>query len=108
MHRVIMKLNFGDKRQVDHINGNGIDNRRNNLRICTQSQNNQNQRTQICLKSSKYKGVLWHKCCKRWMAQIKLNKKNKYIGLFKNEIDAAHAYDREAKELFGEYAKTNF
>ena len=57
---------------------------------------------------SKYKGVYWHKKDKRWQAQIGENKKRTYIGSYTNEMDAARAYDKKAKELHGEFARLNF
>ncbi len=103
MHRVIMNAQKGQ--EIDHINGNGLDNRRYNLRLCTRSQNHQNQR--IGGGSSQYKGVCWNKQAGKWQAQIMLNYKTYYLGHFVNEIDAAKAYDRKAKGLFGEFARLN-
>jgi hypothetical protein len=96
--------------EVDHINGDGLDNRKSNLRIVTRSQNLQNSRKPRRIKgcSSKYKGVCWDKLTKKWRAQITFNYHVKYIGLFENEVEAAEAYDKVALEMFGEYAKPNF
>jgi hypothetical protein len=58
--------------------------------------------------SSEYKGVTWNKNTEKWQAQIKIDKNNKYLGLFSNEVDAAKTYDKAAKKLFGRYAKLNF
>jgi len=104
MHRLILKAQKGQ--QVDHINGNGLDNRKDNLRFCTSSQNYQNSRKRKNC-SSKYKGVWWHKQSKKWQTGIVLNYKNYHLGYFTNEIEAAKAYDLTAAEFFGEFARLN-
>lgn len=106
MHREIMKTSKGA--EVDHIGHYGLDNRKRNLRNCTHAENVRYQRTQSRNKSSKYKGVVWHKYRKRWQGQISYENKRIYLGFFKNEIKAAKMYDNAAKRLFGEYALTNF
>lgn len=111
MHRQIMGLDYGDKRQVDHINHDGLDNRRCNLRICSRAQNDWNRRKDTQKTTSKYKGV-----CKVlrngkyyfWRARIVKNKKEYPLGDYKKETDAARAYDAKAIELFGEFARCNF
>lgn len=108
MHRLVMGIT-NPKIQIDHINGNGLDNRKNNLRICTYSQQKMNQKklqTRKC--SSEYKGVNWHKKSKKWQSRISINNKRKHLGLFNNEIKAAEAYDAAAKKYFGEFARLNF
>lgn len=57
--------------------------------------------------TSKYKGVHWYKQSKKWMVQIRLNDKQIYLGLFEREDDAARAYNKKAKEIFGEFACLN-
>lgn len=106
MHRLILGLKQDDKRQTDHRNHNGLDNRKCNIRICTSQQNNQNRKALSY--TSKYKGVSWNKRDCKWKAHICLNYKEIYLGYFDNEIKAAQAYDRKAKELFGEFVYTNF
>lgn len=103
MHRVILNVPKG--LQTDHINHNGLDNRKANLRIVTNTQNQYNQQPQRRNTSSRYKGV--KRKGNRWEAAIKHNRKEIFIGSFINEIDAAKAYDKKATELFGEYAWLN-
>lgn len=105
MHRAIMGLQYGDKQEIDHINHNGLDNRRCNLRVCTHRQNGYNQTSKTG--SSKYKGVSWYKPYKKWESYIDTNGKRQKLGYFDNEIDAAKAYNDKAKELFGEFACLN-
>jgi len=106
MHWEILGLEKGDKQWSDHQNGNGLDNRRCNLRPCISSQNHQNQKP-IRGGTSKYKGVSWHKNAGKWQAHIKYYGKSKNLGYFSSEIEAAKAYNRAAKELFGEFAWLN-
>jgi hypothetical protein len=106
MHRQILDEPAG--KCIDHINHNGLDNRRANLRIVTQEQNNWNNRKYRGNFSSRYKGVSWVKRNGRWLAKIVYKHKNIYIGYFDDEASAAKAYDAKARELFGEYAALNF
>lgn len=105
MHREIMNPPKG--MEVDHINGNGLDNRRENLRLCTKTQNQQNANTRI-FKTSIFKGVSWHKSAKKWRAQIRVKGRLLHIGYSSSEVEAAEAYDKEAIYYFGEFAKINF
>jgi len=107
MHRLITEAPKG--KETDHANGNGLDNRRRNLRVCTVRQNQYNQAKRKN-SLSQYKGVSLNKRVKvkKWVAGITKNGKNIHLGYFKDEIDAAKAYDRKAKELCGEFAKLNF
>ena len=105
MHRLIMDAKAGQ--QIDHINGDPLDNRRENLRFCTASQNKANtKRHSDC--TSGYKGVTWQKSVDKWQAQIQVNGKKKYLGCFGTADDAAKAYDQAAIEHFGEFARPNF
>ena len=105
MHRVIMGA--PGHLVVDHINHNGLDNRKRNLRLCTQEQNIYNSLPRRNC-SSKYKGVYLHKRSNRYHAAIGYKGKRFHLGTFKNEVDAAKAYDKKACELFGEFAYLNF
>ncbi len=104
MHREIM--NPSVNMLVDHINHNGLDNRKENLRICTPQENQFNCRSSIG-STSKYKGVCWYKHYKKWNAQIKNNDKYKNLGYFSSEIDAAIAYNIAATKLHGDFANLN-
>lgn len=103
VQREIMGLIKGDARQVDHINGDTLDNRRSNLRICTRSENRKNNRK---LPYKKYKGITKSK--KKWFAQILHNGETRYLGTHETEIAEARAYDEGAKRLHGEFASLNF
>jgi len=81
---------------VDHINDNKLDNRVENLQIVTQRINSFKTQGKY---SSKFKGVCWNKKCNKWVSQININGKLKYLGLFKCELEASHAYQKALKEL---------
>lgn len=108
MHRLI--INAPEGMDVDHINGNQLDNRKLNLRICSRIENLRNskkyKRKTKC--SSVYKGVSWHKKAGKWEAGLQFEGKRIWLGLFEDEIEAAKSYDSKAKELFKEFCKTNF
>jgi len=104
MHRQIM--NAHKSQQIDHKNSNGLDNKEENIRFCTPSQNNANRRN--VKHSSIYKGVFWNKARRKWRCQIMLFRKNYHLGYFDDEFEAANTYDAKAKELFGEFAHANF
>lgn len=101
MHRVIMNTPRG--LETDHINMDKLDNRRQNLRVCTRSQNGTNKNIQSN-NTSGYKGVTWRKDRNKWKALIA----GKSIGIFSSKTEAAKAYDGKARELYGEFAKLNF
>lgn len=105
IHRFILEI--PSEFQCDHINGDGLDNRRCNLRIVTNTQNKMNQH-KIQAHSSSFKGVCWDKSRNKWTVSIKFNDKQIHLGRYINEIDAAKTYDEAAKRLFGEYARPNF
>lgn len=109
MHRMVIKAPRGIK--VDHINGNRLDNRKENLRIVSDSQNRMNSRKRCKWPrklTSLYKGVGWHDSVQLWRARITVQQKQMYIGYFDSELAAAMAYDIAAKDLYGEYARLNF
>lgn len=107
MHRLILALNKNI--QADHKNGNGLDNRRENLRIADASQNQANSRKRkIEISRSHFKGIYWQKHSKLWNARVALHKKTYSLGYFKSEEEAALAYDKGAREKFGEFARPNF
>jgi hypothetical protein len=105
MHRQI--TNAPDHLVVDHIDHQGLNNRKQNLRPCTFAQNCRNSRA-TARKTSKYKGVHWHKGQKKWAAQITADKKSYHLGYFYDEIAAARAYDKAARKLHGQFASLNF
>jgi hypothetical protein len=103
MHRQILGLEYGDGKECDHINGDRLDNRRENLRIVTRQQNSWNRIKSVGC-TSQYKGVHWSARNKKWKSAIR----RKHLGTFTDEADAARAYDAAARELFGEFAHLNF
>lgn len=107
LHRLI--VNCPDNMVVDHINGNTLDNRKSNLRICTKLQNQYNQKKHKGKRHSKYKGVTYRKelISKPWEAFIYPNGKHIRLGYFKTELEAAEAYNKAAVEYYGKYAKLN-
>lgn len=99
--------------EIDHIDGNPLNNKWSNLREVNSSQNKANKRQRKDAKHSQYKGVCQTSCHNgvwsgKWSARVGKDKKSYYLGCFDSEIEAAKAYDEKAKELFGEHAKTNF
>jgi hypothetical protein len=103
LHRVLMKARYGQ--QVDHINRNPLDNRRSNLRLCTRSQNNINKIPRIGM--SGFRGVHFIRKSKRWRSYIVYNGIQRTAN-FATAEEAAHHYDRMAREFHGEFAILNF
>ena len=101
MHQLVL-----NGKGIDHIDGNGLNNQKYNLRFCTNSENQMNVRKQKNT-SSIYKGVCFHKITGKWMAHIRINGKRIHLGLFISEVDAAKAYNAKAIELFCGFAHLN-
>lgn len=102
MHRLLMG------KGVDHVSRNGLDNRRENLRYASKSQNQAN-RAIPSSNTSGYKGVGFYKGqAKPWKARIRVNRQLLHLGYFANPDDASRAYDQAAVEHFGEFALLNF
>ena len=108
MHRIIMSRVLGRdlERQecVDHIDGDGLNNRRSNLRLATYGENQHNQRRNKA-NTSGYKGVHWNKLKKKWQARIQVNGKRISLGHFDSAEEAHQAYRTAAVEHFGEFAR---
>lgn len=104
MHHQLLNLDVG--RVGDHRNGDGLDNRRLNLRAATRAQNARNRRDHAS--SSRFKGVGWSEAARKWKAQIGVDNRRIYIGVYSTEETAARAYDAAAREHFGEFARLNF
>ena len=104
MHRMI--LNTPSDMQSDHRNGDGLDNQRCNLRICSSSQNIMNSK-KGSRRSSRFKGVYWEKARQKWHVEIQAFGKKHHLGRFEKEKDAAIAYDLAARKHFGRFARLN-
>lgn len=105
LHRLLLSIELYDKRKVDHINGNTLDNRKSNLRICTNQQN--------CMNSKKsknnttgYKGVTYDREREMYRAQIMTNRKQKYLGLYMSPELAHIAYCEASIKYHGEFGRT--
>lgn len=105
MHNIIMSISSKET-FVDHINNNPLDNRKENLRLCSPTQNGYNRKLNKN-NTIGYKGVTWHKRDKRFQASIKVAGKKIHLGYFKNAEDAAEAYNKAAIKYFAEFAKLN-
>ena len=111
MHREILAKQLGNDaisgKDVDHINGNPLDNRKQNLRPATRSQNLSNKRFSE-RNTSGFRGVTWAKRERTWFAQIKVHGKCRHLGYFRDPIEAARAFDAAALKYRGEFAQLNF
>ena len=105
MHRVIMK--FSEGKEVDHINHDTLDNRKNNLRICTREQNARNFKQDV-RNSTGFWGVFEEKGRITWRATFKVKGKRIKLGNYATKEEAAHAYDAAARQHYGEFARVNF
>ncbi|MDR5802146.1 HNH endonuclease [Caballeronia sp. LZ001] len=103
MHRRLMWLTPGGKVEVDHINGDRLDNRRENMRLCTRQQNLWN-RGRLSTNTSGFKGVTRASYGSRWVAQIDAHGKHYYIGTYDTPEEAHLAYCSKARQFFGEFA----
>lgn len=103
MHREIMKTQKG--MQVDHINGNTLDNQKSNLRNCSRQENSYNRISSRGI--SQYKGVSWNKVAKKWQSYISVRGKNIFLGCYKDMKNAAKAYNEAAEKHHKEFAKLN-
>lgn len=103
MHRLVIDAPMGY--MVDHINGDTLDNRKSNLRLCTNSQNQQNTASRGG--SSKYKGVSFLKKRNKWVAAFQFDGKRHYCGMWDSEEDAARAVDKKRGEVCGDFASKN-
>lgn len=106
MHRVLVP----GATLVDHINGDGLDNRRANLRRATPAQNSRNMRPLATPTSSRFKGVARQprSAINPWRAYIRINGRSSWLGVFPTQEEAARAYDAAARKHFGEFARLNF
>lgn len=102
LHRMLMESGRG--KVVDHVNGNKLDNRRDNLRVASVSQNSANV-GKLSTNKSGLKGVVPHG--ERYRAYIHKDRRTRYLGTFDDPKDAACKYDKEARRLFGQFAKLN-
>lgn len=106
LHNLILPCKKGEK--IDHKNQNKLDNRRENLRICTQAQNNRNVRKINLTSVSKFKGVRPSKTKNKWSARIRVEGKQLHLGTFSSETEAAEKYDDAAHYYHREFASLNF
>ena len=109
LHRFVMGVHDDDpkKVQIDHINGNGLDCRKSNLRKATNQQNSFNKDHQCKTRISKYKGVTFIKRSGKWVAKIEISGKSYHLGTFSTEREAAKAYDKAALKHHGEFVCLN-
>ena len=100
LHRIIMDA--PDDKMVDHINGNPLDNRRENLRLCSNQENNRNKGKKSD-NTSGFKGVSWSKQTGKWLANITVDGKSKYLGYFDDKLKAYEAYCTACEKYHGDF-----
>lgn len=112
MHKILCGLNLMEGMEIDHRNRDRLDNRRDNLRLCSRLQNIANRKKLTIVNgkttTSKYKGVC--RCSEGrpgWRSEIRVNGKKKHLGVFQTEEEAASAYNDEARRIFGDFATLN-
>jgi hypothetical protein len=105
LHRFIMAPPDGSF--IDHIDRDGLNCVRSNLRICTNSQNRMNSKVRAT-NTSGFKGASFHKRIGKWHGQIRMNSRTRSLGYFETAEEAGRAYDTAAREMFGEFARLNF
>lgn len=105
MHRQIMGLYIGDKTRIDHINGDKLDNRKNNLRLCDQSQNAMNSKMRVDNKSG-FKGVYFYKSRNKYRAMIGIDKKQLDLGYYETPEEAGYVYEQFALQLYPNFARS--
>jgi len=112
LHRVVLARAMGrmiaKSEQTDHINGNGLDNRRGNLRVATAAQNNRNCRRRVKNPLSQYLGITWRRDLEKWQARIGLSGKNVSLGCYAKEMEAALAREAFIAKHPELYARSNF
>jgi hypothetical protein len=113
MHRILTGAAMGEL--VDHQDGDGLNNQRANLRVCTSRQNSRNKTCSRPNRKAPFKGIYWHGKRQRWCARIAAGKQREdgtskviVLGYFVSPEEAAAAYDKAALEHFGEFAQVNF
>lgn len=106
LHRLILHATVGE--EIDHRDGDGLNNLRRNLRKVTHAENQRAFRTPWKTKTSRYRGVCWHRIGRKWMARLRFMDKEYYFGLFASEIAAAQARDKAARRIYGAVAQLNF
>lgn len=105
LHHLVLGLEPGSGQMVEHKNQDGLDCRKENIRLCTESQNRMNTKKKFG--RSKYKGVSWFRGGK-WKAGIRASNQFHFLGYFDDEIEAAKAYDSKCRELHGMFGRYNF
>lgn len=106
MHQFLLAAKPGDK--VDHRDGDGLNNLRRNIRLCSHIQNMQGFRRKKIGAASQYVGVYWHNQSEKWMVQVKIDGQNQHVGMFDSEVEAARAYDAAALTRNPQFCNLNF